>query len=332
METSRLRLLPASKLALLLLAAALALAIVACSPGRAADAQRRGGQRHQVRPALDRRRLQIRPQRASRAVALLRHPRRRAPDEHAGLRAPDRGQAAPHHRLLWGRADPPAAARRRRAGQKRHGLGGRLHRCLAGDGLLQPVLHPRDPAGLLHLPRAGGRLALLAEPQNRLGFAGGSGRGPDARDQGDLCHHARRRGAGIGGELDLESLDGCRQPLLQHGAPSTSSIVGAGLAVWLIVALVLFSSFFTNASGPLDSIRTYLPWLAPGRGRFTAYQSLELLSASSAVLPCREGSGLERSADPGAGVRRRLRGVSRAKDWPMPMPASFASWPFTPSR
>jgi uncharacterized protein (TIGR03663 family) len=27
------------------------------------------------------------------------------------------------------------------------------------------------------------------------------------------------------------------------------------------VALVLFSSFFTNASGPLDSLRTYLPWL-----------------------------------------------------------------------
>ena len=39
------------------------------------------------------------------------------------------------------------------------------------------------------------------------------------------------------------------------------SHLSAGLAVWLIVALVLFSSFFTNASGPLDSVRTYLPWL-----------------------------------------------------------------------
>ena len=33
------------------------------------------------------------------------------------------------------------------------------------------------------------------------------------------------------------------------------------VAVWLVVALVLFSSFFTNLAGPLDSVRTYLPWL-----------------------------------------------------------------------
>jgi uncharacterized protein (TIGR03663 family) len=35
----------------------------------------------------------------------------------------------------------------------------------------------------------------------------------------------------------------------------------AALAIWLAVACVLFSSFFTNASGPLDAVRTYLPWL-----------------------------------------------------------------------
>src|SRR5579872_3411227 len=34
----------------------------------------------------------------------------------------------------------------------------------------------------------------------------------------------------------------------------------AALAVWAAVAFVLFSSFFANASGPLDSLRTYLPW------------------------------------------------------------------------
>ena len=28
-----------------------------------------------------------------------------------------------------------------------------------------------------------------------------------------------------------------------------------------MVALILFSSFFANAAGPLDSVRTYLPWL-----------------------------------------------------------------------
>ena len=37
--------------------------------------------------------------------------------------------------------------------------------------------------------------------------------------------------------------------------------LAAAFAVWLIVALILFSSFFTNAAGPLDSVRTYLPWL-----------------------------------------------------------------------
>ena len=37
--------------------------------------------------------------------------------------------------------------------------------------------------------------------------------------------------------------------------------LAAAFAIWLIVALLLFSSFFTNAAGPLDSVRTYLPWL-----------------------------------------------------------------------
>ena len=39
------------------------------------------------------------------------------------------------------------------------------------------------------------------------------------------------------------------------------SHLAAAFGVWLVVALVLFSSFFTNAAGPLDSVRTYLPWL-----------------------------------------------------------------------
>jgi uncharacterized protein (TIGR03663 family) len=42
-------------------------------------------------------------------------------------------------------------------------------------------------------------------------------------------------------------------------------LVGA-FAVWLGVALLLFSSFFTNAAGPLDSVRTYLPWLHRAAG------------------------------------------------------------------
>ena len=42
--------------------------------------------------------------------------------------------------------------------------------------------------------------------------------------------------------------------------------LAAGLAVWLVIALGLFSSFFTNAAGPLDSIRSYLPWLQRAEG------------------------------------------------------------------
>ncbi len=45
---------------------------------------------------------------------------------------------------------------------------------------------------------------------------------------------------------------------LPHLAPRHLAVA---LLVWAGVALVLFSSIFTNASGPLDSVRTYLPWL-----------------------------------------------------------------------
>ena len=38
--------------------------------------------------------------------------------------------------------------------------------------------------------------------------------------------------------------------------------IGAAFAVWLL----LFSSFFTNSAGPLDSVRTYLPWLKRAGG------------------------------------------------------------------
>lgn len=37
--------------------------------------------------------------------------------------------------------------------------------------------------------------------------------------------------------------------------------LGAALATWIVVAVVLFSSFFKNPAGPLDSIKSYEPWL-----------------------------------------------------------------------
>lgn len=41
----------------------------------------------------------------------------------------------------------------------------------------------------------------------------------------------------------------------------------AGLSVAFLVAVVLFTSFFTHGAGPLDSIRTYLPWVTRAGGR-----------------------------------------------------------------
>jgi len=42
--------------------------------------------------------------------------------------------------------------------------------------------------------------------------------------------------------------------------------LAAALVGWVAVALVLFSSFFTNAAGPLDSVRTYGAWLGRAGG------------------------------------------------------------------
>jgi uncharacterized protein (TIGR03663 family) len=50
-------------------------------------------------------------------------------------------------------------------------------------------------------------------------------------------------------------------------APPLNSLhLAAALAVWLGVVLMLFSSFFTNAQGPLDSVRTYGSWLGRAGG------------------------------------------------------------------
>jgi predicted membrane-bound mannosyltransferase len=54
----------------------------------------------------------------------------------------------------------------------------------------------------------------------------------------------------------------CQWPASQNAA---WHLVTA-FAVWLAVAAVLFTSFFTNASGLLDSVRTYQPWLHRAEG------------------------------------------------------------------
>jgi uncharacterized protein (TIGR03663 family) len=42
--------------------------------------------------------------------------------------------------------------------------------------------------------------------------------------------------------------------------------LAAGLGVWLLVAVILFSSFLTNPNGPLDSIHTYQAWIDRAAG------------------------------------------------------------------
>jgi hypothetical protein len=59
-------------------------------------------------------------------------------------------------------------------------------------------------------------------------------------------------------------LDASGLPLKAPRIPVWHAV--AGLAVALAIGLVLFSSFFSNRSGPLDSIRTYFPWLNRAAG------------------------------------------------------------------
>jgi uncharacterized protein (TIGR03663 family) len=42
--------------------------------------------------------------------------------------------------------------------------------------------------------------------------------------------------------------------------------LAAGLGVWALVAVILFSSFFSNPGGPLDSLRTYQAWTGRAAG------------------------------------------------------------------
>jgi uncharacterized protein (TIGR03663 family) len=66
-------------------------------------------------------------------------------------------------------------------------------------------------------------------------------------------------------------LNGLWERRQQAGSTRAASKLNARHAltaagVWLVVALLFFSSFGTNASGLLDALRTYLPWLNRAAG------------------------------------------------------------------
>jgi uncharacterized protein (TIGR03663 family) len=54
-------------------------------------------------------------------------------------------------------------------------------------------------------------------------------------------------------------IDASEQPV--KAAPINLWHAAAALGVWVLVAVSVFSSFFANPSGPLDSLRSYLPWI-----------------------------------------------------------------------
>jgi uncharacterized protein (TIGR03663 family) len=59
-------------------------------------------------------------------------------------------------------------------------------------------------------------------------------------------------------------LDASAAPVKPH--PLRISHLAAAVGVWLAVGVLLFSSFFTNGAGLLDSVRTYLPWMHRAQG------------------------------------------------------------------
>jgi uncharacterized protein (TIGR03663 family) len=59
-------------------------------------------------------------------------------------------------------------------------------------------------------------------------------------------------------------MDATREPRRQNRV--LYGHVAGALALWLAISIVLFSSIFTNASGPLDSLRTYEPWFSRAAG------------------------------------------------------------------
>ena len=126
----------------------------------APDARRRGRPRGQVRDPARGRGLRLRSRGVPRADPLL-------PDPASGL-APGRARATSRstrspcarfpRRSAW-RSSPPTSGRGAFLGTRRRRGRGPPGRDLAGHGLLQPVLHPRDPARLLQLRRARSRPA-----------------------------------------------------------------------------------------------------------------------------------------------------------------------------
>ncbi len=52
---------------------------------------------------------------------------------------------------------------------------------------------------------------------------------------------------------------------IQAARPRAVHLISA-IVGWLAIVILLFTSFFTNASGPLDAVKTYFPWLNRAAG------------------------------------------------------------------
>jgi len=123
---------------------------------------------------------------------------------------------------------------------------------------------------------------------------------PDARDQRDFCHCV------TAALLALALNQAWNRLLDASGLPVPAPRLNlwhlaAAFGVWLLVAIALFSSFFTNASGPLDSIRTYGPWLSRAGGESEHIHPWNFYFHRLLWFSCSQGSGLDGSFDSGSG-------------------------------
>ncbi len=78
------------------------------------------------------------------------------------------------------------------------------------------------------------------------------------------CRRATERRSAPDASGQALSPTGWKCPVLRPA--SSPWHLAAGLAAAIVVAVVLFSSFFANPRGPIDALLTYLPWLTRAGG------------------------------------------------------------------
>ena len=72
--------------------------------------------------------------------------------------------------------------------------------------------------------------------------------------------------AAFGGVLAMAAIEKFKGPTFQFCKNIPLFHYVLAIIAFIFITITLFSSFFTNAAGPIDGIRTYLPWLGRAEG------------------------------------------------------------------